>query len=275
MKEINEAYSVLSDKEKRQKYDSFGTADESSFYSNSGDFSQDSSFFDEIFNTFFGEKTSSSRKEETKTTDGSVYLELTLNFKESIFGIKKSCNATGAYSASDIVFCYYCEGKEIINTIQKTLLGHIRTQTVCDKCLGKGKMIKRVCVSCKGKKIIQAREEFILNIPRGIKSDTEYRYKGMGNDIGTGKRGDLLVTFLVKKSKYFERKEDDIHVKVPISIFDSIFGSYVKIFTLEGIETINVLIGSESGFSVYLPKKGCYTGINTSERDTISIEEEF
>nr|CAD2166839.1 unnamed protein product [Meloidogyne enterolobii] len=89
MKEINEAYSVLSDKEKRQKYDSFGTADESSFYSNSGDFSQDSSFFDEIFNTFFGEKTSSSRKEETKTTDGSVYLELTLNFKESIFGIKK------------------------------------------------------------------------------------------------------------------------------------------------------------------------------------------
>nr|CAD2166838.1 unnamed protein product [Meloidogyne enterolobii] len=132
-------------------------------------------------------------------------------------------------------------------------------------------MIKRVCVSCKGKKIIQAREEFILNIPRGIKSDTEYRYKGMGNDIGTGKRGDLLVTFLVKKSKYFERKEDDIHVKVPISIFDSIFGSYVKIFTLEGIETINVLIGSESGFSVYLPKKGCYTGINTSERGSLRV----
>jgi molecular chaperone DnaJ len=199
MKEVNQAYEVLSDPTKRQNYDRYGSAE--GFSQGNNDFGRGGEgIFEDIFSTFFGgaqsdyfgRGTNSKNKNHSQNGDD-VLISVNLSFKESILGVRKkvslelekscnSCQQTGAASRSDIVECSICQGRGVVNTVQRTVLGAIRTQITCSQCQGEGKTIKKKCPECKGKKITRQKEIIELNIPRGINPDKKLRYQSIGND---------------------------------------------------------------------------------------------
>ncbi|CFW93182.1 Chaperone protein DnaJ [endosymbiont DhMRE of Dentiscutata heterogama] len=286
MKEINEAYGVLSNPEKRQNYDRYGSA-EGFQGPPEGGFDRSGDFFKDIFNTFFG-GTDYSRSRGTRPQDGSdILTSITLTFKESVLGVKKkvslkveracdACKQTGAASSSDIKKCPKCQGRGIINTIQRTILGTIRTQDTCDRCEGEGKVVEKKCWKCGGKKNLTKVETIELNIPRGIQPDKTLLYQGIGNDGWYGgTRGDVRVAVKVKENPYFKRKGNNIYVDLPISFLDAILGGTVEVITLEtyqlggvlkDLAKITVPAGSQHGDYVVLPGQGCYVGMNNPKR---------
>src|SRR6185312_4658883 len=216
MKEINQAYSVLSDKEKRRNYDRYGN-EEPFFRQGSGGFGgfhTSSSFFEDILDSFgfgseidFGRKKTQSTQEFEETQTGEdLFFKLQLTFKESVLGVKKkisfevkrgcaSCHQSGAYSESDVIECLGCQGRGVVTTTQRTILGTIRSQTTCPRCQGQRKIIKRKCETCQGKKFITQKEILDINIPRGIQPDQKLRYPEVGNDgLYGSKRGDIYIT---------------------------------------------------------------------------------
>jgi molecular chaperone DnaJ len=199
MKEINEAYEILSNSEKRQNYDRYGSAEGFAQGPPESDFGRGEGFFKDIFETFFGGSGDYSSRgaragDRTRPQAGNdILINITLSFKESVLGVKKKvslelekscgvCQQTGAASRSDIVECPTCQGRGIVNTIQRTVLGAIRTQIDCSRCQGEGKIIKKKCRECGGRKFVTEKETIELNIPRGIHPEKKLRYQGIGND---------------------------------------------------------------------------------------------
>jgi len=199
MKEINEAYEVLGNLEKRQNYDRYGSAEGFAQSPPESDFGRGEGFFKDIFESFFGGGNDYSSRgaragDRTRPQTGSdILINITLNFKESVLGVKKKvslelekscdvCQQTGAASRSDIVECPSCQGRGIVNTIQRTVLGAIRTQVTCSRCQGEGKVIKKKCRECGGRKFVTKKETIELNITRGIQPEKKLRYQGIGND---------------------------------------------------------------------------------------------
>ena len=289
MKEINQAYEVLSNPEKRQNYDRYGTAEGFAQGPPEGEFGRGESFFKDIFETFFGGGNDYSSR-GTRAEDrirpqagNDILINIALSFKESVLGVKKkvslelerACNAcqqTGAASRSDIGECPACQGRGVVNTIQRTVLGAIRTQVTCSRCQGEGKIIKKKCRECGGRKFVTKKETIELNIPRGIQPEKKLRYQGIGNDGWYGgERGDIYVAIKVKENPYFRRKGDDIHVELPVSFLDAILGSTVEVITLEGVEQIEIPAGSQNGEYLILRSRGCYLGINKTARGNFFI----
>jgi len=289
MKEINQAYEVLSDSKKRQNYDRYGSENPARGFDTSG-FSgggRANDFFEDIMKSFFGADDRYSNQ-RTQSRDKSwpqagidISINVALTFKESVFGAKKNvtlnlqkvctnCRQSGAHSPSDIQECSSCQGTGTVNAIQRTVLGTIRTQVTCSRCQGEGRKIKKKCEKCKGTKFISKPETIPFVIPIGVKSGERLRYKGIGNDGWYGgERGDIYIIIKVKENPYFQRKGNDIHVNLPISFLDAILGGKVKVITLEtkvengivkGLQEIEIPAGSQHGQCIILPGKGCYTG---------------
>src|SRR6185503_6110710 len=188
MKEINQAYEILSNPEKRQNYDRYGTAEGFAQGPPEGEFGRGEGFFKDIFETFFGGGNDYSGREaraknRTRPQVGSdILINITLSFKELVLGVKKkislelekscdACQQTGAASRSDIVECPACQGRGVVNAIQRTVLGAIRTQVTCSRCQSEGKIIKKKCRECGGRKFVTQAETLELNIPRGIQPE--------------------------------------------------------------------------------------------------------
>jgi len=290
MKEINEAYGILSDLKKRKNYDRYGNDDSFTQNSNSArGFGGEDDFFKDIFSTFFGRDSRSTRQESysensnKRKTGKDVLIELNLTFKDSILGTKKKvslrleksctvCNQTGAASPMDIYDCSNCQGQGTVNAIQRTILGPIRTQVTCSRCQGNGKIIKKKCGNCGGDKLLLQKEILELTIPRGIQPEKRLRYQGIGNDgwYGGGK-GDLYVDIKIKENPYFQRKGNDIHVNLPISFLDAILGNSVEVISLEGIKKISIPAGTQNGDHLILRNYGCYLGVNKNSRGDFYI----
>ncbi|CAJ0914561.1 1297_t:CDS:2 [Entrophospora sp. SA101] len=292
-KEISEAYGVLSDSTKRENYDLYGSAEglNQGFGSSQGSAGPGDDFFKNIFESFFGGQVDDYTKQRTtqgrsgvETEAGEdILISLSLTLKESILGVKKkivldlkkacqTCRQTGAYSAADLITCRSCQGQGIVNTIQQTVLGNIRTQTTCPKCQGQGKVISKKCRSCNGEKFLLRSETIELNIPRGIQPEKKLRYQGIGNDgLHGDRKGDIYVIVKVKENSYFQRKGNDLHINLPISFLDAILGSMVEVITLEGIEKITVAAGTQNGECLIMRKRGCYLGTNQTARGDLYI----
>ena len=275
-KEVNEAYDVLSDSDKRQKYDQYGHAafDPSSGggYGGAGfgGFSSDFDFGD-IFSSFFGGGGGgSSRSRRNAPIPGEdVTVRLTLTFEEAVFGCKKEinysrivecpdCHGTGAEDGSGVETCSACRGTGSVTVQQQTILGYMQTQRTCQTCRGQGKIIKNPCKNCNGKKYIKISKKQEVTIPEGIDTNQKIIQRGQGSaGRNGGPFGDLIVEITVKPHKFFERRGNNVYCEEPISFAEAALGAEIDIPTLDGkTEKYRITEGTQTGTSFTLKGKG-------------------
>ena len=278
-KEITEAYEVLSDEEKRAKYDKYGHAglgDGAGFGGQGrqaggfGDFGS----FDDIFDIFFGERRGRGRdrrggRSRSRARKGNdLRYRMDISFKEAAFGAEKeitiprtedceACNGTGAASKDDVETCAKCNGRGEIRVKQNTPFGQMVQTRTCDRCEGTGQFITDPCSECNGQGRVKRRRKVSVDIPAGVKDRTKLRIRGEGE---AGKRGgpagDLYVVVNVEEHDIFERKGDDIICEVPISFVQAALGDKIKVPTLDGKVQFEIPEGTQPGSSFRLKDKG-------------------
>ena len=270
-KEINEAYEVLKDPQKRAQYDQFGFQDPSSGfgggYGGFSGFGEGGSIFDDIFNMFTGGRSqSSARQGQARGSD--IQERITITFEESCFGCEKDikvtryetcsrCSGLGAESKSDIETCSKCRGSGRVTVIQNSLFGRIQTETVCPQCNGKGKTIKKKCSACNGDGRVRNTSSIKVKIPSGIASGQGLRLNGYGNaGINGGQTGDLLIQITVKPSDIFARDGLDLHIEMPITFSQAALGDTIQVPTIYGDETLKIPSGTQSNTQFKLSSKG-------------------
>ena len=279
-KEINEAYSVLSDENKRAQYDRFGSNFEqagfggSGFggYSNAYDFSGfggiDFDLEDILGSVFGGGFGSSSKKSQGPTRGADIRTNMSLKFEEAAFCVKKeisitrnekcdSCNGSGAKPGSRIITCDKCGGRGKIQMTQNTIMGAFSTVKTCDKCNGTGKVIETPCEKCSGKGIVRKSRKIEINVPAGIDDGQAISLRGEG-DAGKkgGPNGDLYVVMKVAPHKYFKRNGFDISANVRVPFTKMALGGDIKIPTLEGEMEFNIPEGTTTGTKFRVKDQG-------------------
>lgn len=277
-KEVGEAYSVLSDENKRKMYDQFGSAAVDGSSPNPGGagagfggFSgfDPSSFggFDDIFDSFFGGfggfGGGNSRTRAQRGSD--VLMQMKLKFDEAIYGTEKKinldviedcseCDGAGGFHEKT---CSTCNGRGTVQTQTNSILGPIITNTTCPDCHGKGKTFKETCDNCHGTGRIKKNKNITINIPAGINTGDRLRLSGKGSPGSNGgENGDLYLEFIVGEHEFFEREGDDIYLEVPITLTDAILGNKIEIPTLYGNVKLTISPGTNSGDKERIKGKG-------------------
>ena len=294
-KEVNEAYDVLSDKDKRAKYDQYGHAafDPSmggggSGFGGFGGFGGDFDFGD-IFSSFFGGGGSSTRRQNAPVDGDDILSRITISFDEAVFGCKREvsfarvegcsdCSSTGAKRGTSPETCQTCRGSGRVTVTQRTMLGEMRTQRSCSDCRGTGKIVKTPCPNCNGKGYIKINKKLEVSIPAGIDTMQRIVLRGQGSaGRNGGPSGDLIIEVRVKPHDFFTREGNDLYCEIPISFTEAALGAELKIPMLDGSkEKITIPEGTQSGKSFTLKGKGI-VDINNPKRQgnvivTVNVE---
>lgn len=274
LKEINHAYDVLSDSQKRAAYDNFGDENgptPGSGFSGGG-FGSAGGFginIDDIFSSIFsgfGGGRSQSYNAPQRGRD--ILTRLEISFEEAAFGTQKTvrikrvetcpdCHGTGAKDSSSIRECPQCHGSGQVTIVQTTPLGQMRTTSVCPNCKGSGKIIADKCATCGGQGMVERLRDVKVNIQAGIDTGQRISYAGEGHSgINGGGKGSLVVEITVRKHKLFTRKGADLHLDLPISFVDAAIGCTVSVPTLEGNVDVKIPEGTQSGAVIKVAGKG-------------------
>lgn len=279
LKEVNEAYEVLSDKTKRSNYDNYGDPKGagagfgSGFGGNyQGNFGGGFGGFEDIFSSMFGNfggfSSSRSRKQSLAQDGDDIDVQMNLTFVEAAFGVKKNinlnrnevcdtCHGTGAKAGTSPTPCSRCNGTGSIQTTQNTPFGRMMTQTVCPDCHGKGSIIKDKCSACSGVGVIRKNRDIEINIPGGIDNGQVITLRGQGEaGLNGGANGDMHIVINVLNHKTLKRDGFNVYAEVPISFTESILGTTA---TVAGIsENIQVKIPeyTQNGTKITVKGKG-------------------
>jgi len=262
-KEINAAYSCLSDAQKRTNYDSFGTAEGmgagagySPFGAGFGD------VFEDIFGDFFGTFTGQRRARPTKGDDLRYDLDVTL--MEAAFGVEKvlevprwdncaECKGTGAAPGKGPVTCSNCKGTGQVRFQQ----GFFSVSKTCGKCNGEGRIITDPCKKCKGHGKVKAYRDISVKIPPGVDTGSKLRMSGEGElGIYGGPPGDLYIFLNIAEHPFFKREGMTLYCKVPVSFPQAALGAEVEVPTLDGFTKVKIPPGTPSGKSFHIKGKG-------------------
>ncbi len=276
-KEINEAYGVLSDADKKSKYDRFGHAgvDPSYGAGQGGGFGGGFGGFGDvdlgdIFGSFFGGGMggSSSRRANAPQRGSDRDASVKITFEEAAFGCKKDisftriekcedCNGSGAAKGTSPETCSNCNGTGSVRTQQRTPFGVFQSQHACDKCGGKGKVVKTPCQNCNGNGFIRKQKKLTVTIPAGVDDGQTVVLTGQG-DAGRngGQSGDVLVEISVKNHSIFQREGRNIYCDVPITFSEATLGATIDVPTLEGDVKYDIPEGTQSGTIFTLKNKG-------------------
>lgn len=271
-KEVNEAYAILSDPEKKQKYDQFGHAafDQSAgggySYSNM-DFGDIGDIFSSFFGGGFGGFGGTQRRSNAPTKGEDLGAEVNLTFEEAFFGTKKdisyqrvikcqSCGGSGAENGK-VEACKKCGGRGVVTTTKRVMGMQMQSQEACPECRGTGKIIKDPCKSCRGNGYIKTNKTISISIKPGIDNGNTIVMRGLGNEgRNGGPAGDLYVDVNVSKHKTFERKGNNLYLDLPITISDAILGAEIEIPTLEGVTKLTIPEGTQNGKVFTIQGKG-------------------
>jgi molecular chaperone DnaJ len=277
-KEAAEAYEVLRDPQKRQRYDQFGHAGVSG--SAGGGFSGAGMTIEDIFNQFgdifgdlggfggFGFGSSRGRSSRRVNKGTNLRVKVTLTLEEVAKGVEKkikvkkyvsckTCNGTGARDASGYATCDTCGGSGHVTRITNTLLGQMQTSSTCPACNGEGKIIKDRCTTCHGEGIIKDDEVININIPAGVAEGMQLNVSGKGNAARRGGiNGDLIILVEEQKHPELVRDGNDLLYQLFLSFPDAAIGTTVEIPTIEGKAKIRIEAGTQPGKILRLRGKG-------------------
>ncbi len=273
-KEVSEAYEILSDKEKRARYDQFGHAGvDPNFGAGAGGYGGGFGGFDmgDIFGDIFGGfgGFGGSRSARRGPQRGSnVSVDVTISFEEAAFGCEKEislyrieqcpdCSGSGAKSGTEVTTCSVCGGRGQVTTTQRTILGNMQSVTTCSACGGKGKVAKEPCPKCAGKGRVRKSRKIKVKIPAGINDGQTISLSGQGNAGEQGApSGDLYVSVFVKPSQLFERNGYDVSYKMDISFAEAALGATVEVPTLDGKVKYEIPEGTQPGTVFRFKGKG-------------------
>ena len=271
MKEANEAYEVLSDKEKKARYDQFGHAGVDPNYGAGGagsPFGQDVDFSD-IFSSIFGGFGGRRSANPNAPRQGSdVEAQLYISFEEAAKGCRKTvqyqaintckdCNGTGAQKGTSPKTCTACGGRGQVTINQRTPFGVVQTSRACDTCKGRGKIIETPCRTCNGRGQVRRKMTVEVNVPAGINDDQVLNVPNHGNaGLNGGPAGDLHVFIGVRPHPIFERKGDNVWCDLPITFTQAALGATVTVPTLDGKATYDIHEGTQPGDVFKLKGKG-------------------
>lgn len=286
-KEINEAYGVLSDADKKKKYDmyghagvdpSYGAGQGGAGFGGFGGFDGDIDLGD-IFGSFFGGGmgSSSSRRSNAPQKGADREARVTISFEEAAFGCKKDisftriekcadCSGSGAAKGTNPETCPTCHGSGTVRTQQRTAFGVFQSQSPCSTCSGKGKIIKNPCPSCSGQGFVRKNKKLTVTIPAGVDDGQSVRLTGQG-DAGRngGPAGDVYVEISIKKHELFSREGRNIYCDVPITFSEAVLGATIDVPTLEGKAEYTIPEGTQTGTVFKMRNKGI-TEIGSSRR---------
>jgi molecular chaperone DnaJ len=282
-KEINQAYQVLKDKQKRAQYDQFGSAFEGAGGAGSGagagygqGFGSGGVHFDfgdmgdlgDVFSEFFGGGQARSRQRSGPQRGNDLEMNVQIDFRDAVFGVKKEitlkrqdtcsdCKGNGARPGTKIAECTACQGSGQIRQVRQTILGSFAQAMPCSACKGEGKIPEAPCETCSGVGRFTQEQRINVDIPAGVDNDQAIRVVGQG-EAGSrgGPHGDLFLHVHVAKSKEFERRGVDIYKDVPISFSQAALGSALLVKTLDGEIELTVPEGTQSGRLFRIKQKG-------------------
>ncbi len=270
-KEINEAYGVLSDSEKRAQYDRFGHAAFDASAGGGGGYSGFGGGFDfgDIFSSFFGGGGGGRRRADAPVEGDDVGVRVILSFEEAVFGCKKEisynrieecpdCHATGAAPGTSPETCPNCRGTGRVTIQQRTFMGVMQSETSCQNCRGTGKVVKTPCSNCKGKGFIRLTKKLSVTIPEGIDNGQRVLLRGQGSAGRNGGRaGDLIIEVSVRPHPIFEREGNSVFCDIPISISEATLGAEIDIPMLNGkTKKYSIPEGTQPGTSFTMRGEG-------------------
>ena len=283
-KEVNEAYAVLSDADKKSQYDRFGHAafEQGGAGGYGGGFGADfgdlGDIFGSIFGGGFGGFGGSTRQNRNAPMRGEdVMVRVTVTFEEAAFGVKKDisfqkiqkcpdCGGSGAAKGSTVDTCQVCNGSGQRRVTQRIGGMAFQSTATCDTCRGTGKIIKKPCSNCNSKGYIKVNKTLSVNIPAGIDDGERIALRAQGCDgRNGGPAGDLIIQVNVKSHSYFERDGADIYCEVPITVSDAVLGAEIEVPTLEGKHKFVIPEGTQTGTQFTLKQKGI-PYVNNSNR---------
>ena len=270
-KEVNEAYEVLSDKEKKARYDQFGHAGVDPNFGAGGagsPFGQDIDIGD-IFSSFFGGFGGRRSANPNAPRRGSeIETQLYISFEEAAKGCRKTvqyqaistckdCNGTGAQKGTSPKTCSACGGRGQVTINQRTPFGVVQTSRPCDACKGRGKIVETPCRTCNGRGQVRRKKTVEVNIPAGINDEQVLNVSGHGNSgINGGPAGDLHVYIGIRPHPIFERRGDDVWCDLPITFTQAALGATVTVPTLDGKASYDIHEGTQPGDVFKLKGKG-------------------
>lgn len=286
-KEINEAYQVLSDTDKRSQYDRFGNVFEGSTpgadggfryawgspFGQQGDFDDATGFsFDfqdigDVFDEFFGGNVQERRQETKRGRDIEVELEIPLeatlkttqeHIRLTKFTTCMRCQGVGAEPGTKVKECFACRGSGEVQQVKRTMFGSFTRLATCPECAGEGIKPEKPCNVCKGEGRIKSDEGILVTIPAGVDTNQILRVEGKG-DAGRkkGRAGDLYIRIVVKRHPMFARKGDDLHIKQDITFSQAVLGEEIEVPTLEGsLVLLQVPAGAAAGEILRIKSKG-------------------
>lgn len=274
-KEINEAYSVLSDDKKRAEYDSYGRVFSGGQQGGpSGgfegfdfsQFTQGGQGFQFDFGDIFGDMFGGGRRAQAKR-GRDISIDIELSFEESVFGVERVvllnkvstcdvCQGTGAEKGSEMLTCSTCSGTGSIREVKNTFFGQFESATTCETCHGSGKVPKTKCHTCKGAGVLKKETEIKVKIPAGIDSGEMIRLTGAGEAVAGGHSGDLYIKVYVKKHALFRKDGTNLVMDLNVKLSDALLGGSETVHTLDGEIAVKIPEGVTHGEILRIKGKG-------------------
>ncbi len=272
-KEVNEAYGILSDPEKKSRYDQFGHAGVDPSYGGGAGAGGFGGFggmgdFGDVFSSFFGGFGGGGRSRANAPRKGEdIETYITIDFEEAAFGCEKEislrrrktckhCSGTGAKGGVELETCPQCKGSGVVTTVQRTILGNIQSQSTCPTCGGRGKKIKTPCEHCQGGIIVE-NKKLKVTIPAGIDNDQTLTMRNQAHaGSNGGPDGDVYIGVRVRPHSLFERRGTDLYCKIPVSFTDATLGATLQVPTLDGKVEYELPEGTQTGSTFRFKGKG-------------------
>ncbi len=271
-KEVNDAYSILSDPDKKSNYDRFGYAGVDPSAGGGGFGGGFSGGFDmgDIFDMFggmFGGGGRGTRANAPMRGDD-VGVRITIDFNEALFGCKKDvsftrtehcseCGGSGAAKGTSAQTCRKCGGRGMINVQKRTPFGMMQSTTACDECGGSGKIIQTPCKECRGNGQVRKNKTLEVNIPAGIDNGQRIALHGQGDcGLNGGPAGDLIIQVAIRRHEFFVRDGFNLHLELPITFAQAALGAKITIPTPDGSGELTIPEGTQSGTTFSVRGKG-------------------